>query len=179
MLFAKNQKSELTRVESFALAIAQWCILELLPEELKGRNVFFTQVTVSTVPVNKLDNEFQVMKGREYRAMKVNAQFTTLTEGQEGMLSEKPSIEGEILFRNEGKEFPVWQPHGFVFGVLNYPDIFYYPRFCYSCCRVKGESDLIESRIERFEEFFEKLSPGYSLAHFYPVSDSKFQFFKF
>ncbi|MES2225028.1 MAG: hypothetical protein V4478_03505 [Patescibacteria group bacterium] len=159
-----NKKSELTRVEASALSIAQWSILELLPEEFKNRNVFFTQVTVSTVSPNKLDNGFASSsdwRTNKRKALKLKAYFTTLQENIDA--DEPPCVEAEMLFANSSDFYFSWMPVGIVVDVLNYPDIHEYPKVTYDACDLFREryidepsSDVVE-REKRFERFFHKV----------------------
>ncbi len=133
-----GKKSELTRVESFALSIAQWCISKLLPEELKNGNVFFTQVTVSTVPVEKLKNNFKQTEDKEYKAIQLKAYFTTLLEKrsyyEDGIeiMPKKSFVEAEILFQNVGSRGCGWRPVALNVDVKFYPDAPDLVSICYN-----------------------------------------------
>lgn len=124
-----NKKSELTRVESLALSIAQWCILNPFSAESIFKNVFFTQVTISTVSIEKLrripmslsnnpngrnivSEKIVIIDGQEYKAIKLRAYFTTFEEkspiGSSQTTPDRPFVEAEILFQNLGVNCDVW-----------------------------------------------------------------------
>lgn len=171
MLFSNSKKSVFTRVESLALSISQWCILDLLPEEFKGRNVFFMQVTVLTVPVSKLKNGFKIFKDQEYKAIQIKAYFTTIDEDPELMNEKRPSVSAEMLFcKNSNSSFSPWEPDAFILHVNDYPYIYEYPYVGYFSYLSKDErlswkkdrkdyekiNEINESRRERLESFLMK-----------------------
>jgi hypothetical protein len=164
MLFTnKIKQTEVTRVESLTLSIAQWCILHLLPEDKKNRNVFFTQINIKTV--KNLNNRFIKEVGFEHKSIQLEAFFTTLEEnaehGREGCVPTRPKVSGEFLFRNEGSGFFLWVPSSFSLNVYNFEEITGYPNVGYCKQRMwswPDQSEILRDQKKSFETFFEKLS---------------------
>lgn len=117
---------DLTRIDSFSLGIAQWCIHEMLPDEFKNRNVFFTEISISDISVSELKSEFYINECKVYKARKIKAYFTTLTEASKykSILNKRPKIEGVILYRNIGNPgYYIWGLSAFKLKISDYPDI--------------------------------------------------------
>lgn len=167
-----NKKTELTRVECNALSIVQWCVSDLLPEDSKNKNVFFSEISISTVSLKTLKNDFGIIHGNKYKAIKLKAYFTTLSEvsmydHKISQLQERPSVKAEMIFRNIGTECCggasiVWEIFAFNLEVKKHPEIqddhFYYNLL--SLYQLKKNDlklmNLIEREI-RFEHFFVNL----------------------
>ncbi len=138
-----NKKSELTKLESFALGIAQWCILNPSFGKKNSREVFFTQINIATVSIGKLQHiphlsasakdfaelnltikeNVPVIKGREYKAIKLKAFFTTFKEGDDRI----PYVEANILFQ---KEVTGWSVFACYVNAIDYnTDCLFYTHF--------------------------------------------------
>jgi len=165
-----NKKSELTRVQSLALSIAQWSIVDFIKDQLgHDRSVFFTQVTIETVSPRKLEQCSSELPEKQQKAFKLKAHFTTLDEtpnGREGQTPARPYIEAELLFKNDQPNFYLWEINQMYMVVVNLMGNHAPWLICYNSEKRLGEgwtatserySELV-AKEERFETFFKMLS---------------------
>jgi len=166
-----NKKTELTRVEGFALSIAQWSVIELMSSDLTrkvGSNVFFTDVSISTVSRDSLKNRFSTLAGKEYKAIKVRSHFTTLVESSfyDASFTERPLIEAEMLFQNIGVEGAggvsiVWEISAMKVEVLNHPkigeDCVHYDSLKPKISEGRRYDRMLTEREKNFKVFFKNL----------------------
>ncbi len=163
MLF-KKKKSEFTKSDSLALCITQWCILQLVPKKFKNQNVFFTQVTESTLPICKIRNDLKAIKGRNNKLIQLEVYFTTLEEWlpppKNEMLKERPFAQAEILLIKETSGSYIWKPAEFRVEINKYPTLYDFNSFEYNANRNigYGTCGLCLEMTKKFETFFEKLS---------------------
>ena len=170
MLF-KNKKSELTRVECLALNIVLWSIQELLSKKYPKRHVFFSQLSVSTVSLPKLKHIFQTYPGRNYKAIQLEAFFTTHEEDYSptyrGTEEAYPKVNLEVLFEHHY----LWDVSGFNIEIRDYSYNHPYEKYFFEQGRLREGIDvpqfktdeekaadkiLMEKR-ERFKTFFTNL----------------------
>lgn len=175
-----TKKSELTRVESLALSIVQWCLLNPL-EGKDARHIFFTQITVSTVKVSELKRipmalhnrgeagcdgtDIKLPKNGNYKAIKILAYFTSLEEpveyGREGMPPARPCIEAEMVFENTSSGFYLWFLQACHVVVKNYDrdcNFFYHKYFPVDEKQFGDKGPHIKQMELVFPEFFSTLS---------------------
>ncbi len=162
-MFFNDQK--VTKVEACSISIAQWCVIDHLPEALKGAQVFITQATVTTVHPGKLKNTWAREDGKEYKGVRLKMYFTTLHEHQReygfGKVAAgtRPCVEGELMYENIGR-VPVIR--GFLLQMKDYYDTDYtYMAYdelrAYDVERYPAEKPMHE-REERFKIFFQAYS---------------------
>ncbi len=128
MTFTKK-KSEFSKTECLALAIAQWCNLNPKGHAPVSEFVFFSQVTIETVPLVELNRipmhlhnlglitDYSICpieKGGEYKAIRAKAFFTPT----DGKIVGKYKIEFQVVLKSEpySTEFPevkVWNVFAF------------------------------------------------------------------
>lgn len=155
---------ELTKVKCLALSIVQWGVLELLPDHLKDIKVFFKEVTISRVPIKKLESDFGIKNGKRYKGIKIKANFSILTESFKPTTAKenktrKPLIDGEILFQNIGtNDSNTWKVSGFELCVKDHPDVKKFPKVIYGLAYPYNDRGSGQSlRVKRFKDFFKNL----------------------
>ncbi len=163
MIFKK--KAEFIQTECIAMSIAQWFLLQTFPQKIKLKNLFFTHIQITTLPVKKLrKSNFKIIDGNIYRALQFTIFFTSLEEWRPTLRlnsqNRRPFVNGDLLLimKKDLQKFS-WDCRAFDITINNFPFLSNVQKFRYDTFEdsVKFSNMQIEM-INKYEKFFNKIS---------------------